>query len=128
MKDKEVYEKTLELYNGCCAICGKPYPHLHHIRYGACGRKTYIGNVIPLCKQHHDLVHTNKRKYQPMLIKMINRRLIMTNEFFEEHYEEIYERYCEEHPEEITSDFILEEDGNQDYIDEIIEEIVGDEE
>jgi CO dehydrogenase/acetyl-CoA synthase alpha subunit len=43
--------------------------------------------------------------------------------WFAEHYEEIYERYCEEHPEEITSDFILEEDGNWDYIDEIIEEL-----
>lgn len=45
--------------------------------------------------------------------------------FFEEHYYEIYERYCEEHPEEITSDFILEEDGNWDEIDEIIEELIA---
>ena len=75
MKDKEVYEKTLELYKGCCALCGSPYVQLHHIRYGACGRKTYMGNVIPLCKEHHDLVHTNKRKYQPMLIDMIDRRI-----------------------------------------------------
>ena len=75
MKDKEVYEKTLELFKGCCALCGSPYPQLHHIRYGACGRKTYMGNVIPLCKKHHDLVHTNKRKYQPMLIEIIDRRI-----------------------------------------------------
>lgn len=75
MKDKEVYEKTLELYKGCCALCGSPYVQLHHIRYGACGRKTYMGNVIPLCKKHHDLVHTNKRKYMPMLIEMIDKRL-----------------------------------------------------
>ena len=34
----------------------------------------------------------------------------------------IYEEYCKRHPEEITSDFILEEDGNEDYIDEIVEE------
>ena len=77
MKDKEVYEKTLELFNGCCAICGKPYPQLHHIVYGNLrgGRKTYMGNVIPLCKQHHDLVHTNKRKYMPMLIEMVDKRI-----------------------------------------------------
>ncbi len=75
MKDKEIYEKTLELYKGCCALCGSPYVQLHHIRYGACGRKTYMGNVIPLCKKHHDLVHTNKRKYMPMLIEMIDKRL-----------------------------------------------------
>lgn len=76
MKEKEVYEKTLELFKGCCALCGKPYPSLHHIRYGyTYGRKTYMGNVIPLCKQHHDLVHTNKRKYMPMLIEIIEKRL-----------------------------------------------------
>lgn len=73
--EKEVYEKTIELYNGRCAICGNNQIQLHHIRYGACGRKTYLGNVIPLCKQHHDLVHTNKRKYQPILIDMINRKI-----------------------------------------------------
>lgn len=35
---------------------------------------------------------------------------------------EIYEEYCKRHPEEITSDFMLEEDGNEDYIDEIVED------
>lgn len=75
MKDKEVYKKTLELFNGCCAICGSPYVQCHHIRYGACGRKTYMGNIIPLCKTHHDLVHTNKKKFQPKLIEIINRKI-----------------------------------------------------
>lgn len=72
---KEVYEKTKELYNGCCAICGSPYIEMHHIRYGACGRHTYMGNVIPLCSDHHKQMHTNKRKYQPMLIDMINKKM-----------------------------------------------------
>ena len=75
MTDKQVYKKTLELFDGCCAICGNNQVQLHHIRYGACGRKTYLGNVIPLCKIHHDLVHTNKRKYQPILIEMVDRRI-----------------------------------------------------
>lgn len=74
-QEKEVYQKTIELYDGQCAICGSTNIHLHHIRYGACGRKTYMGNVIPLCKQHHDLVHTNKKKYQPMLIDMIDKKI-----------------------------------------------------
>lgn len=76
-KEKEVYEKTLELFNGCCVFCGSPYIHMHHIRYGGLqgGRKTYMGNVIPLCKKHHDLVHTNKKKYMPMLIDIINKKL-----------------------------------------------------
>lgn len=75
MKDKEVYQKTGELFNNLCALCGNNQIQMHHIRYGACGRKTYMGNIIPLCKRCHDLVHTNKKKYQPMLIEIINRRI-----------------------------------------------------
>lgn len=73
--EKEVYEKTYELYNGCCAICGSPYIEMHHIRYGACGRKTYLGNVIPLCYDDHKLVHSNKKKWQPVLIEMIDEKI-----------------------------------------------------
>lgn len=77
-KEKEVYEKTIELYNGQCAICGNPNIAMHHIRYGGLygGRKTYMGNVIPLCEKHHRLVHTNKRKYMPILIDMIDRKIL----------------------------------------------------
>lgn len=77
MKDKEVYQKTLELFNGVCAICGNNQVAMHHIRFGGLqgGRKTYMGNVIPLCEKHHRLVHTNKRKYMPMLIEIIDKRI-----------------------------------------------------
>lgn len=79
--EKEVYQKTIELYNGRCAICGSPEIHLHHIRYGGLqgGRKTYLGNVIPLCQYHHRLVHTNKKKYMPELIEMIDKKLQIEN-------------------------------------------------
>lgn len=75
--EKEIYKKTFDLFNGLCAICGNNQIHMHHIRYGTLrgGRLTYMGNVIPLCKKHHDLVHTNKKKYMPMLIEMIDKRL-----------------------------------------------------
>lgn len=79
MSDKEVYKKTIELFDGKCVMCGSPNIALHHIRYGACGRHTYIGNVIPLCKTHHDLVHTNKKKYQPMLIRIMEEKLYENN-------------------------------------------------
>ena len=75
MQEKEIYKKTLELFNNVCAICGNNQIHLHHIRYGACGRKTYMGNIIPLCEYHHRLVHSNKKKYQPILIEMINEKI-----------------------------------------------------
>ena len=77
-EEKEVYQKTIELYNGLCAICGNPNIAMHHIRYGGLygGRKTYMGNVIPLCEKHHRLVHTNKDKYMPILIDMIDRKIL----------------------------------------------------
>ena len=75
--EKEVYEKTIELFNGCCAICGNYNIHLHHIRYGGLrgGRKTYMGNVIPLCKKHHDWAHSNKKENMEKLIKIIDEKL-----------------------------------------------------
>ena len=74
-KEKLVYEITRELFDGCCAICGNNEVAMHHIRYGACGRKTYLGNVIPLCLHHHNLAHTNKRAYQTLLIGLIDEKL-----------------------------------------------------
>ncbi len=74
-KEKETYQKTWDLFDGCCALCGSNKIAMHHIRYGACGRKTYMGNIIPLCKTHHDLVHSNKKKYQPMLIEIVNEKI-----------------------------------------------------
>lgn len=75
--EKEVYKKTMELFDYKCAICGSPYVAAHHIRFGGLygGRKTYMGNVIPLCEKHHRLVHTNKNKYMPMLIEMVNKAM-----------------------------------------------------
>ena len=75
IQEKETYNKTLEMFNGVCAICSNNQVALHHIRYGACGRKTYMGNVIPLCNYHHKMVHSNKKLYQPMLIKLVNDRI-----------------------------------------------------
>ena len=77
MTDKQVYEITNKMFDYCCAICQNNVIAMHHIRYGGLygGRKTYMGNVIPLCEKHHRLVHTNKDKYMPMLIEMCNKKL-----------------------------------------------------
>jgi 5-methylcytosine-specific restriction endonuclease McrA len=75
IQERQVYRDTYELFDGCCALCGSPFIQMHHIRYGAVGRKTYMGNVIPLCKKHHDLVHTNKKLYMDQLIEIINKKM-----------------------------------------------------
>ena len=81
-QEKEVYQKTIEMYNGLCALCGNNQIQLHHIRYRRIiseEEKHICGNVIPLCKYHHDLVHTNKKKYMPLLIEMIDKKIGDTN-------------------------------------------------
>lgn len=57
------------------------------------------------------------------LAELYRTKTISDEEILEKHYLEIYGRYCIEHPEEINSDFILEEDANEDYLQEIIEEM-----
>lgn len=81
IQEKEVYKKSLELFDGCCAICGNSNVAMHHIRYGGTyGRKTYYGNVIPLCATHHKMVHSNKELYMPKLIKLIDEKIRSNNE------------------------------------------------
>lgn len=77
MTEREVYKKTYNIFKGRCAICGSNEIQMHHIRYGGLygGRKTYIGNVIPLCAEHHRLVHTNKKYYMKRLIETIDKKL-----------------------------------------------------
>lgn len=61
--EKEVYQKTIELYNGRCAICGNTNIHLHHIFEGS-NRKnsTKYGMIVPLCQKHHEWVHKTNYK------------------------------------------------------------------
>lgn len=72
-EEKKIYEEIVE-EQPYCQLCGSTsFLHIHHIRYGACGRKTYKGNLIRLCESCHRLVHTNKKKYQPMLIELLTK-------------------------------------------------------
>ena len=72
-EERKVYEyiNSIEKW---CQLCGSPHNlHRHHIRYGAEGRKTYIGNIIVLCEKCHQKVHSNKRLWQPYLIELDKR-------------------------------------------------------
>lgn len=69
-EEKQVYEyiNSIEKW---CQVCGRTDNlHRHHIRYGAGGRKTYIGNIIVLCEECHRKAHSNKKLWQPYLIEL----------------------------------------------------------
>lgn len=71
-KEKEIYQ-TIAREQPYCQLCGSTNMLvIHHVRYGACGRKTYFGNVIRLCDSCHKKVHSNKRKWQSVLIEIAN--------------------------------------------------------
>ena len=72
MNEKEIYS-TIAEEEPYCMLCGKGYNlNIHHIRYGRVGRHTYFGNIIRLCIDCHAKVHSNKRKWQPILITIAN--------------------------------------------------------
>lgn len=51
-----------------CRYCGTPDGlHLHHIAYRSEGVDHSEHNLILLCHAHHQLVHSNKRYWQPRL-------------------------------------------------------------
>lgn len=52
---------------GRCRFCLQPSHIQHHIQYRSEGVDHQRHNLIVLCQAHHDLVHSNKRKWQPLL-------------------------------------------------------------
>ena len=57
-----------------CLLCGTPPPglHLHRVRYGSEGGKYEVGNCVQLCGAHHDLVHSDKARFKPILLAYID--------------------------------------------------------
>lgn len=54
--------------DGGCRYCGTRVGlHVHHINYRSQGVDHSETNLITLCSRHHDLVHSDKRHWQPVL-------------------------------------------------------------
>jgi 5-methylcytosine-specific restriction endonuclease McrA len=54
--------------DGRCRYCGtRNNLHAHHIEYRSQGGSDDLHNLIALCFEHHDLVHTDKGLWQPLL-------------------------------------------------------------
>ncbi len=71
---KQTYEYVHTRDGGKCVLChSKQMLQLHHILYRS-ERKDLINepsNCVLLCFKCHQLVHSNKKKYQPMLLQLI---------------------------------------------------------
>ncbi len=70
---KETYNFIIERDNYSCRLCGSTnWLQLHHVLYRSQRRDLInnIDNCIMLCEECHRLVHSNKKKWQPILIKI----------------------------------------------------------
>lgn len=76
---KETYNKVMQRDKGRCVMFNYECEgkiELHHVRYRS-ERKDLINepnNCVCLCTFHHQLVHSNKKKYQPILLKMLENK------------------------------------------------------
>lgn len=73
-----VFDECTDIFNiPHCKLCSKNNTLvLHHILYRS-QRKDLIdepSNCIMLCNDCHLLVHSNKKKYQPILIEIMNKK------------------------------------------------------
>lgn len=57
-----------------CRWCGTTTAYsyaLHHIFYRSQGGRHTLDNLILLCEPHHRLMHSNKGKFQPILVRLL---------------------------------------------------------
>lgn len=54
-----------------CRYCGTPSASLHHIVYRSQGGKHEERNLICLCQTHHDLMHSDKGYWMPILQEVV---------------------------------------------------------
>lgn len=75
MVTDKTYEKVYERDNGRCRLCGSSNIQLHHIVYRSESKELIneLTNCIMLCTKCHQLVHSNKHKWQPKLKEIINK-------------------------------------------------------
>lgn len=56
-----------------CRFCGRRTNdlHIHHINYRSEGVDHQPHNLILLCQAHHELMHSDKKKWKPILLALI---------------------------------------------------------
>ena len=71
---EETYNKVMQRDNCRCRLCGTSLNlQLHHVIYKSEDKSKIndINNCIMLCVEHHVLVHSNKKYWQPKLLELV---------------------------------------------------------
>lgn len=71
---QDTYNKVMQRDNCRCRLCGTSLNlQLHHIIYRSEDKSKIndVNNCIMLCVEHHALVHSNKKYWQPKLLELV---------------------------------------------------------
>jgi len=70
---EKVRKQVIERDGKWCLLCGKPPKglHLHRVVYGSQKGKYEKSNCVLLCNIDHDLIHSDKRLFQPLLLQYL---------------------------------------------------------
>ena len=65
-------DEIKKLFNGRCGLCGGQGTHCHHIIYKSEDRNKIndLNNLFLLCVECHNKVHSNKKYWQPRLVRL----------------------------------------------------------
>ena len=67
-KNKKIYKKLIDEQH-YCQLCGSTcWLEIHHIVYRSENGSNDERNLIRLCKKCHEMVHSNKKKWQKFLL------------------------------------------------------------
>lgn len=70
-------QEVIEFDGELCRLCNKMHNlQLHRIIYGSQGGKYESSNTVLLCIKCHEMVHSNKNKWLPILQKFVSERVI----------------------------------------------------
>lgn len=73
-----VYESDLHR----CRFCGTEFVlALHHVMYRSEGGDHQPHNLITLCAEHHNLIHSDKGRYQPLCLGVVFLREVHSDHF-----------------------------------------------
>ena len=65
-------ERIRREFSYLCAVCGKPWPHIHHIDEDATNNA--VENLLPLCPNHHLIdAHNPTGKFNPLQLRLFRK-------------------------------------------------------
>ena len=70
-KRKKAYEEVNDRDDGLCRVCGKQASDIHHILFRSHGGKDEPSNLVCLCREHHEMAHSDEKVWREYLFKLI---------------------------------------------------------